>query len=253
MTKLAGRTGLITGGGSGIGRATALCLGELGMDVAVHYFRNADGANETAAALRAMGRKAEIFQADLSRAANARALVADVAAQFGHIDVLVNNAGDLIERRPLLEITEDLWQCAINLNLSSAFFCTQEVARQMIGNGGGVIVNVSSLAAHNGGGPGAAPYATAKGALLSFTKAVAKELAPKGIRVNAVAPGLIGETNFHGRFTGRETFDNIVRTIPAGRAGTPEDVARVIAFLVGDDSAYLVGETIDITGGLHVR
>lgn len=123
----------------------------------------------------------------------------------------------------------------------------------MAGNGGGVIVNVSSLAAHNGGGPGAFAYATAKGAMISFTKAVAKELAPKGIRVNAVAPGLIGDTNFHGRFTAREAFDNTVKTIPLGRAGTPDDVARVIKFLVSDDSAYLVGETIDITGGLHVR
>jgi 3-oxoacyl-[acyl-carrier protein] reductase len=150
-------------------------------------------------------------------------------------------------------MSEDLWRRILDLNLTSAFFCTQEVAKRMVGNGGGVIVNVSSLAAHNGGGPGAFAYATAKGALISFTKAIAKELAPKGIRVNAVAPALIGETNFHDRYTSREAFENTVKTIPLGRAGTPEDVARVIRFLVSDDSAYLVGETIDITGGLHVR
>lgn len=253
MTKFARRICLVTGGGGGIGSATALCLGELGMDVAVHYFRNAEGAKGTVAKLRAMGRNAEAIQADLTQADEARRLVSAVEKALGHIDTLVNNAGDLVERRPLLEISEALWRSVLDLNVTSAFFCTQEVVRSMSGNGGGVIVNVSSLAAHNGGGPGAIAYATAKGAMISFTKAVAKELAPKGIRVNAVAPGLIGETNFHGRFTPREAFDNIVKTIPLGRAGTPEDVARVIAFLVSDDSAYLAGETIDITGGMHVR
>ena len=248
-----GKVALITGGGGGIGRATALCLGETGMDVAVHYFRNADGAKCTVAKLKEMGRKADAFQADLSHAEEARNLVRDVEERLGTIDVLINNAGDLVERRTLIEMSEDLWRRILDLNLTSAFFCTQEVARRMVGNGGGVIVNVSSLAAHNGGGPGAFAYATAKGALISFTKAIAKELAPKGVRVNAVAPALIGETNFHGRYTSREAFDNTVKSIPLGRAGTPEDVARVIRFLVSDDSAYLVGETIDITGGLHMR
>jgi 3-oxoacyl-[acyl-carrier protein] reductase len=248
-----GKVALVTGGGGGIGRATALSLGEIGIDVAVHYFRNADGAKCTIAKLKEMGRNAEGFQADLSKAEEARNLVRDIEERLGTIDVLINNAGDLVERRPLLEMSEDLWRCILDVNLTSAFFCTQEVARRMVGNGGGVIVNVSSLAAHNGGGPGAFAYATAKGALISFTKAIAKELAPKGIRVNAVAPALIGETNFHDRYTPREAFENTVKTIPIGRAGTPEDVARVIRFLVSDDSAYLVGETIDITGGLYMR
>ena len=250
---MANRVALVTGGGGGIGRATALCLGEMGMDVAVHYFRNAEGAACTVEKLRKMGRRAEAFRADLAKSDQASGLVADVEKYFGHIDVLINNAGDLVERRPLLEMTEELWRNILDLNITSAFFCTQEVVRRMAGNGGGAIVNVSSLAAHNGGGPGAFAYATAKGAMISFTKAIAKELAPKGIRVNAVAPALIGETNFHDRYTPREAFDNTVKSIPLGRAGTPEDVARVIRFLVSDDSAYLVGETIDITGGLHMR
>ena len=253
MTDRSGRTALVTGAGGGIGRATALCLAELGMNVAVHYFRNADGARNAVAEIEKMGREVEAFQADLSRADEARGLVRDVEKRFGRIDVLVNNAGDLVERRPLLEMDEELWRRIIDLNLTSAFFCTQAAACGMVKRGAGVIVNVSSLAAHNGGGPGAFAYATAKGALISFTKAIARELAPKGIRVNAVAPALIGETNFHDRYTPREAFENTVRSIPAGRAGTPEDVARVIKFLVSDDSAYLIGETIDITGGLHVR
>lgn len=247
------KVALVTGGGGGIGRATALSLGEIGIDVAVHYFKNADGAMCTIGKLKEMGRSAEAFQADLSNAEQARNLVRDVEERLGTIDVLINNAGDLVERRPLLDMSEDLWRRILDLNLTSAFLCTQEVARRMAGNGGGVIVNVSSLAAHNGGGPGAFAYATAKGAMISFTKAIAKELAPKGIRVNAVAPGLIGETNFHDRYTSREAFANTVKTIPLGRAGTPEDVARVIRFLVSEDSAFLVGETIDITGGMHVR
>jgi 3-oxoacyl-[acyl-carrier protein] reductase len=253
MTKLAGRVGLVTGAGGGIGAATALALGALGMDVAVHYFRSADGANSTVAKLREMGRKAEAFQGDLSQLEEARRVVRSVEQRFGKIDVLVNNAGDLVERRTLTEMSEELWRKVLDLNLTSAFFCTQAVVPGMIARRSGAIVNVSSLAAHNGGGPGAFAYAAAKGGLISFTKAIAKELAPNGIRVNAVAPALIDATRFHERYTPRPTFDNIIKTIPLGRAGTPEDVARVIAFLASDDSAYLVGETIDITGGMHMR
>ena len=253
MTTLAGRVALVTGAGSGIGRATALALGELGMDVAVHFFRNADGAGGTVAELKEMGRRAEAFQGDLSLLRDARNLVRNVEGRFGKIDALVNNAGDLVERRALLEMTEELWRKVIDLNLTSAFFCTQAVATGMIARRSGAIVNVSSLAAHNGGGPGAFAYSAAKGGLISFTKGIARELAPHGIRVNAVAPALIGETAFHERYTPRQTVENIIKTIPLGRAGTPEDVARVIVFLVSDDSAYLAGETIDISGGMHVR
>lgn len=249
MTKLA----LVTGAGSGIGRATAMALGGLGMDVAVHYFRNADGARETVAQLQTLGRNADAFQADLSQWSEVRDVVRAVENRFGAIDVLINNAGDLVERRTLLEMTEALWHTILDLNLTSAFFCTRAVVPGMMARRSGAIVNVSSLAAHNGGGPGAFAYAAAKGGLISFTKAIAKELAPSGIRVNAVAPALIGETHFHERYTPRQTFDNVVKSIPLGRAGTPEDVARVIAFLASEDSAYLAGETIDITGGLHVR
>ena len=253
MTKLAGHVGLVTGAGSGIGRATALCFGDLGMDVAVHYFRNAEGAKCTVAKLKEMGRKAEAFQGDLSQLDGARDVVRRVEERFGKVDVLINNAGDLVERRTLVEMDEELWRSILDVNLSSAFFCTQAVAPGMIARRRGAIVNVSSLAAHNGGGPGAFAYAAAKGGLISFTKAIGKELAPSGIRVNAVAPALIDATNFHERFTPRQTFENITKTIPLGRAGTPEDVARVIAFLASEDSAYLVGETIDITGGMHMR
>jgi 3-oxoacyl-[acyl-carrier protein] reductase len=244
---------LVTGAGGGIGQAAALELAGRGADVAVHYHRNEAGASETARRVEALGRKAATFKGDLARRDEAVALVAAVVARFGRIDVLVNNAGDLVERRPLLEMTEALWRQVIDLNLSSAFFVTQAAAPAMIERMRGVVVNVSSLAAHNGGGPGALAYAAAKGGLISLTKAMAKELAPKGVRVNCVAPGLIGQTAFHGRYTPRESFEAAEKTVPMGRAGTPEEVARVIAFLSGRDSAYLAGETVEINGGMLMR
>src|SRR5438034_5444766 len=213
MTKLAGRVALVTGAGGGIGRAAALALGELGMDVAVHYFRDADGAHCTVAKLKENGRKGEAFQADLSQLDQARNMVHHVEQRFERIDVLINNAGDLVERRTLPEMTEELWRRILDLNLSSAFFCTQAVAPGMIARRAGAIINVSSLAAHSGGGAGAFAYAAAKGGLISFTKAIAKELAPNGVRVNAVAPALIGATHFHERYTPREAFETMVKTI----------------------------------------
>jgi 3-oxoacyl-[acyl-carrier protein] reductase len=244
---------LVTGAGGGIGQAAALELARHGADVAVHFHNNEAGASETARRAVALGRKAAIFKGDLAQRDEASALVAAVLAHFGRVDVLVNNAGDLVERRPLLEMPEALWRKVIDLNLSSAFFVTQAVAPGMIERARGVIVNVSSLAAHNGGGPGALAYAAAKGGLVSLTKAMAKELAAKGVRVNCVAPGLIGQTSFHDRFTAREAFAAAEKTVPMGRAGTPEEVARVIAFLCGPDATYLAGETVEINGGMLMR
>jgi len=244
---------LVTGAGGGIGQAAALELARRGADVAVHYHRNESGAAETARLLESMGRRTAVFRGDLARMDHARALVASVLERFGHVDVLVNNAGDLVERKPLLEMTEALWRQVLDLNLSSAFYVTQAVVPGMIERKRGVVVNVSSLAAHNGGGPGALAYSAAKGGLISLTKAMAKELGGKGVRVNCVAPGLIGQTSFHDRYTSRDAFTAAEKTVPLGRAGTPEEVARVIAFLCGPDSAYLAGETIEINGGMLMR
>lgn len=252
-TELRDTVALVTGASGGIGRAAALELGARGADVAVHYHRNEPGAAETVRQIEALGRKAAAFQGDLARREQATALVAAVVARFARIDLLVNNAGDLVERRPLAEMPEALWRQVIDLNLSSVFFVTQAVAPAMVERKRGVIVNVSSVAAHNGGGPGALAYATAKGGLMSLTKAMAKELAPKGVRVNCVSPGLIGQTAFHARFTAPEAFQAVEKTIPLGRAGTPEEVGRVIAFLAGPDAAYLVGESVEVNGGMLMR
>ncbi len=250
MTDLARKVALVTGAGAGIGRAIAETLGARGATVAVHYFKSREGAE---AACRAIGDRAVPFQADVTSHSQVDNLVREVEARLGPIDILVNNAGDLLERRTLLEMSESLFRQVIDVNLTSTFLCCQAVAPSMIARGSGAIVNLSSLAAHNGGGPGAFAYAAAKAAIIAFTKAIARELAPKGIRANCVSPGLIGQTQFHGRFTKPDAFEAAAKTVPLGRAGTPEEVARVVAFLASDDATYLVGETIEINGGMFMR
>src|SRR2546425_2087647 len=252
-TDLGGSVALVTGASGGIGYATALEMARRGADVAVHYLSNEKGAKEAAEAIAGLGRASGVFRADVSVQGEVRALVEAVIACFSRVDVLVNNAGDLVERRPLLEMSEALWRRVVDVNLSSTFFVTQAVAPGMVERKRGTIVNMSSVAAHHGGGPGAFAYAAAKGGVISLTKGMAKDLAPHGVRVNCVSPGLIGETGFHPRYTPREAFEAAAKAVPLGRAGTPEDVARVIAFLAGPESAYLTGETIEINGGLLMR
>jgi 3-oxoacyl-[acyl-carrier protein] reductase len=252
MTSING-VALVTGGGAGLGRACALTLGQRGARVAVHYMKSRDGAEDVVAALKAAGTEAQSFQGDLTTSDDATSLVAAVTARFGAIDILVNNAGDLVERRPLLEMSDELFHAVLDVNLTSTFLMCRAVGPGMVTRKRGAIVNMSSLAAWNGGGPGAGAYAAAKGAVVSLTKALAKELAPHGIRVNCVAPGLIGQTAFHGRFTAPPAFENAAKNVLLGRAGTPEEVATVVAFLASSDSAFLTGETIEINGGMNMR
>ena len=253
MSQLLGQVALVTGAEVGIGRATALALARAGADVAVHFYADETGAGSVAREIEALGRKAATFGADLTKSHEATRAVREAQTHFGRVDILVNNAGGLLGRHGLTEMSEAFFHDVMNVNVLTTFLCSQAAAPGMIARGAGAIVNLTSLAAHNGGGPGASAYAAAKAAVLALTKAHAKELAPHGIRVNAVSPGLIGGTPFHKTFTAPEAFAATVKTIPLGRAGTPEDVANVITFLAGPDASYLAGETIEINGGMYMR
>jgi 3-oxoacyl-[acyl-carrier protein] reductase len=161
----------------------------------------------------------------------------------------VNNAGSLVERLKILELTEARWDEVMNLNLKSAFLCSQAVAASMMERKTGAIINVSSIAGRNGGALGSIHYSTAKGGLITFTKGLAKELAAYNIRVNAVSPGVI-DTYFHEQFSTPQMMEMYKRMIPLGRIGTPDEVAKVICFLASDAASFLAGETIEINGGM---
>jgi 3-oxoacyl-[acyl-carrier protein] reductase len=246
---LSNRVALVTGAASGIGRATALTLAEQGAAVVINYHRNEAGAEAVRQLIARAGGKAFTSQADVTRSADVKRLVAESTAAFGPIDILVNNAGSLIERLRLLDLTEARWDEAMDLNLKSAFLCAQAVASGMIDRERGVIVNVTSIAGRNGGALGSIHYSTAKGGMIALTKGLAKELAPHGIRVNAVSPGVI-DTPFHEQFSTPEALRNFINLIPLGRIGTAEEVGRLITFVASDAAAYLAGETIEINGGL---
>ena len=189
------------------------------------------------------------MQADVTKAADVRALVERTVTEFGPVDILVNNAGSLVERLRLLELTEARWDDVINLNLKSAFLCAQAVAASMMERKTGAIINVTSIAGRNGGALGSIHYSTAKGGMITFTKGLAKELAPHGIRVNAVSPGVIA-TPFHEQFSTPEAMKNYAAAIPLGRVGQPVEVAQTIAYLASDAASFLCGETIEINGGM---
>ena len=246
---LTGRIALVTGASSGIGHATAIALAECGASVSINYHRNDAGAEDARKQIGNRGGKAVVIQADVTRAADVQAMVQRTIDEFGPIDILVNNAGSLVERLRILELTEERWDEVIDLNLKSAFLCSKAVAAAMMERKRGTIINVSSIAGRNGGALGSAHYAAAKGGLISFTKGLARELGPHGVRVNAVAPGVI-DTPFHQQFSTPEMMKAYVGMIPLARVGTPAEVARAIAFLASDAASFLAGETIEINGGM---
>ncbi len=245
---LTGKVALVTGASSGIGAATAEVFADLGALVAVGYFNNESGANAVVERIAAAGGKAVAIKADVSNAAGVKTVIDATVEAFGPIDILVNNAGSLVERQKIAQVTEERWDYIMDLNLKSAVLCSQMVAPSMVERKSGAIINIVSIAGRNGGGPGALAYATAKGALITFTKGLAKELAPQGVRVNAVSPGVI-DTPFHEVFSTPEMIKNFVAGIPAGRTGTSMECATAIAFLASNAASYIVGETIEVNGG----
>jgi len=240
---------LVTGASSGIGQATAVALAREGARVAVNYLKNARGADKTVETVCKAGGDAFTFRADVTNSAEVGTLVEATRKRWGKIDILVNNAGDLLARRTLAEMTEEYWDQIMALNLKSVFLCVRAVWEEMAARKNGSIINVTSIAGRNGGGPGAAAYAAAKGGLLTYTKGLAKELAPYGVRVNGIAPGVIW-TPYHERYSPPDMFQKYLASIPLGRAGTAEEVAEVIVFLASPAARYMTGETVEVNGGM---
>jgi len=245
---LTGKTALITGASSGIGAAAAAVFADLGARVAIGYHNNEKGAKQVVESVTASGGSIVAIKGDVRKTNDIRSMVQQTTDALGPIDILVNNAGSLVERQRIADITEERWDEILNLNLKSAMFCSQIVIPSMLERKTGSIINIVSIAGRNGGGPGALAYATAKGALITFTKGLARELAPHGIRVNAVSPGVI-DTPFHEVFSTPEMIKNFVAGIPMGRVGTSMECATAIAFLASAAASYIAGETIEVNGG----
>ena len=240
------RTALVTGGSRGIGRAICLELAKAGCNVAVNYAGSAAAAEETAAQCRALGVRAEVFQADVSSAAACAALVEQVLAAFGRIDVLVNNAG-VTRDNLLLRMSEEDYDRVLDTNLKGAVFCCKAVARPMMRQRYGRIVNLSSVVGLRGNA-GQTNYSASKAGLIGLTKSLAKELASRNVTVNAVAPGFIA-TDMTAALP-EAVRTEMCKTIPEGHAGQPEDVANAVAFFAAEQSSYLTGQVLCVDGGM---
>ncbi len=244
-----GKVAIVTGGSRDIGRAASLKLAAAGAKVCVNYFGNKDAADATVQSIKDAGGEAMAVYADVSKSADVKNLVEACVAAYGNtIHVLVNVAGGLMGRKLLPDMEEDFWEAVMNVNLKSVFLVTKEVAPHM--NQGGAIVNFSSQAARDGGGFGALAYAASKGGVLTLTRGLAKELGPKGIRVNCVSPGMIN-TTFHNTFTKPEVRTNVAAATPLRREGKPEEVGELVLFLASDASSFINGESIEINGGSY--
>lgn len=248
MKKLAGKVAVVTGGSRDIGRAISISLAQEGARVVVNYFNSVSAANETLQAIEAIGGEAITVQADVSTLEGISELKAKTIEAFGDsIDILVNNAGGLFARKTLQEFDLAFYELVMGVNFKSTVFVSQ--AFESLMGKGSSIINISSQAARDGGGGGSALYSSSKGAVTTFTRAMSKELGPKGIRVNAVCPGLIG-TKFHDDFTTDEIRSKVASSTPLRREGQAEEVADLVTYLATDEASFINGNNIDINGGL---
>jgi 3-oxoacyl-[acyl-carrier protein] reductase len=245
---LAGKVALVTGGGRGIGRACCLALARLGATVVINYRRSREAAEGLEKEIVGEGRGARAYQADVSDATAVDAMFSFVAQEYRRLDILVNNAG-IVQDTLLLSMTLQDWTSVHATNLTGAFLCTRHAVEMMLRQGGGTIVNIASASA-DVGGRGQTNYAAAKGGLVAFSRAGAVELARKGIRINAVLPGII-ETDMSLPVRQRASA-KLLERIPARRFGRVEEVADLVAFLVSDASSYILGQAIAVDGGLSV-
>lgn len=247
--KLNGKRALVTAGGQGIGLAISRALLDAGCNVAVHYFSSADAANQLKAEYD--DGRVEVFQADLTDESQAEQMVKQAVDTLGGMDILINNAGSLIGRKLLEEIDMKFWQTVVDVNMTSMLNVTKFARPALREAKGASVVNLASLAGRKGGHPGSLVYSTAKGAVLTMTRALSTELGADGIRVNALAPGLILETSFHNTHTTKESADATIAQIPIGRAGNPGDVAHAALFLAEQLDGFVTGATLDINGGVY--
>lgn len=248
MTDLTGKIAIVTGGTRDIGRACSIQLAQAGAKVAVNYCNNKAAGEETLAAIKDVGGAAILVKGDMTKKADVDALVAATKKAFGgEVHILVNNVGGLVARKKLAEMDEDFLNHVMSLNMNSTFLATQAVVPHM--PKGSSIVNLASLAGRDGGGGGASAYSIAKGAVITFTRSMAKELGPDGIRCNALCPGMIN-TTFHDTFTPDHVRTHVENSVPLRRQGSPEDCADLVLYLASDKSSYITGANIDINGGM---
>ena len=244
--RLKNKVALVTGGGRGIGRAISLALAQEGAKVCINYFHNKDTAEDVVKQVKENGGEAISHKADISKLEAVNRMVGAINKQFGRIDILVNNAGLNIDKY-LMIMNEEEWDKVIDVNLKGTFNCSKAVSRVMIGQRSGNIINISSVSAISGTA-GQTNYSAAKGGMISFTKSLARELAPFDIRVNALAPGLI-ETEMVKKMP-KEMLDRILEITPLKRVGKPEEVAKAVIFLVSEEAGYITGQVIRVDGGL---
>lgn len=245
---LQGKVAIVTGGARDIGASTSVKLAAAGAMVAVNYRANKHQADETLAKIRDVGGAGVAVQADMTKPDDVARLVSETQTAFGEaIHILVNVAGGMVERRALEAIDDAFFHQVMNLNMTSTFLATRAVVPHM--PAGSSIINFASLAGRDGGGPGASIYATSKGAVMTFTRAMAKELGPKQIRVNALCPGMIA-TTFHDTFTKDAVRENVAAATPLRRQGQADECADTVVYLASAQSSFITGANIDINGGL---